>query len=73
MIDCGIARLARGGLAAAALIGRHQATVTVGGYRWRYCAHRSHRHRLRCWRWAAWDGYCTRHNTTCWDICEENR
>ncbi|MDX2550159.1 hypothetical protein [Streptomyces stelliscabiei] len=33
------------------------------------CNHRSHRLRLRCWRWFVYDGYCARHNDSCWGQC----
>ncbi|HEY9353649.1 MAG TPA: hypothetical protein VIP28_10375 [Nocardioides sp.] len=52
-----------------ALFGRHRRTAVVGGYHWRYCHHRSHRLRLRCWRWFIHDGYCARHNNSCWGNC----
>jgi len=52
------------------LFGRHRRTVVVGGLHWRYCSHRSHdRGKQSCWQWAAYDGYCTHHNTTCWGEC----
>jgi hypothetical protein len=55
----------------AVLHGRHRRTAVVGGYHWRYCGHRSHRLRLPCWRWHIHDGYCTRHNLSCWSNCPE--
>lgn len=58
-------------LAHVRLAGRHHRTVAVGGYHWKYCAHRSHRLALPCWRWFRHDGYCTRHNTSCWTACPE--
>lgn len=36
---------------------------------WRRCLHRSHRLRLRCWRGFLRDGYCTRHNRSCYWVC----
>lgn len=56
----------------AALAGRHHTTVVIGGLHWRYCGHRSHRLRLRCWRWHIHDGYCARHNASCWSNCPED-
>lgn len=53
------------------LAGRHRRTVAVGGYYWKYCVHRSHRLALPCWRWFAADGYCARHNASCWAACPE--
>ncbi|MFJ2007040.1 hypothetical protein [Streptomyces chartreusis] len=58
-------------LAHLALFSRHRHTVIVGGYHWGYCSHRSHRLRLPCWRFSRWDGYCTRHNNSCWGYCGE--
>jgi hypothetical protein len=58
-------------LAHLALLGRHRTTRIIGGYHWRYCAHRSHRMRLPCWRWFIYDGYCARHNASCWSACPE--
>lgn len=56
-------------LAHVALIGRHRRTAVIGGLHWRYCSHRSHRLGLPCWRWFIHDGYCARHNSTCWGDC----
>jgi hypothetical protein len=33
------------------------------------CHHRSHRLRLRCWRTRTYDGFCGRHNDTCFSHC----
>lgn len=51
------------------LIGRHHKEVWIGGYRWKYCGHRSHWRRIRCRRWFHHDGYCGRHNESCWGGC----
>lgn len=37
-----------------------------GGY-WRRCGHRSHRLSLRCYRGFTYDGYCGKHNETCFN------
>lgn len=58
-------------LAHVRLFGRHRRTVVVGGYHWRYCHHRSHRLSLPCWRWFIYDGYCARHNDSCWGSCRK--
>ncbi|WP_395109802.1 hypothetical protein [Actinomadura sp. SCN-SB] len=39
-----------------------------GGYH-RLCVHRSHRLRLPCYRGLTYDGLCTKHNRTCFNIC----
>jgi hypothetical protein len=39
-----------------------------GTYR---CRHRSHRARLRCCRYWLMDGYCGKHNLTCYLGCDE--
>lgn len=40
-----------------------------GGY-WRRCVHRSHRLGVPCWRGFAYDGYCGKHNESCFNhIC----
>lgn len=36
------------------------------GY-YRRCLHRSHRLRLRCYRGFVYDGFCYRHNETCFN------
>lgn len=36
----------------------------------RRCVHRSHLLRLRCWRRKVWDGYCNKHNNSCWGECQ---
>lgn len=61
--------IALGIAAHVALLGHHRKTAIVGGYHWRYCTHRSHRLGLPCWRWFIHDGYCRKHNTTCWSHC----
>lgn len=38
------------------------------GY-FRLCSHRSHRLRLPCFRGFVSDGYCARHNDTCFHTC----
>jgi hypothetical protein len=38
------------------------------GY-WRRCEHRSHRLGLRCYRGFTYDGYCSKHNGTCFNGC----
>lgn len=53
------------------LLGRHGRTAAVGGWRWTYCPHRSHRRHLRCWRWILHGGLCGYHGMTCWDTCRE--
>ncbi|MEJ8671902.1 hypothetical protein WKI71_36720 [Streptomyces sp. MS1.AVA.1] len=58
-------------LAHVALLGRHRRTTIVGGYHWQYCGHRSHRRGLPCWRWSQWDGFCVRHNRSCWTYCHK--
>jgi hypothetical protein len=55
------------------LLGRHRRDVMIGGIYWRYCGHRSHRWGIPCWRWFFYDGYCFRHNSTCYTDCPENR
>src|SRR5688572_11559598 len=32
-----------------------------------FCRHRSHRLNLPCWRWFTYDGFCAKHNNTCWN------
>lgn len=59
----------RGLLAHLWLFGRHGLTAWIDGFYWRYCAHRSHRWRLKCWRWEWHDGYCGKHNGSCWGEC----
>lgn len=39
------------------------------GY-YRRCYHRSHRLRLRCYRGMTYDGYCSKHNGTCFNAHE---
>lgn len=56
-------------LARIALLGRHHASVNIGGLHWRYCGHRSHALGLACWRWSIYDDQCTKHNTTCYSSC----
>ena len=56
-------------LAHLTLAGSHHHTAILGDRYWRYCTHRSHRTRLPCWRWAARDTYCPRHDTRCWPRC----
>jgi len=36
------------------------------GY-WRRCAHRSHHRHLSCWRGQVYDGYCGKHNQSCFN------
>jgi len=56
-------------LAHIALRGRHCHEVVINGLHWRYCTHRSHRLRLWCWRWFVYDGYCDKHNESCYSHC----
>jgi hypothetical protein len=37
---------------------------------YRTCSHRSHRLRLKCWRWYTADGFCAWHNSSCWYSCD---
>lgn len=53
------------------LHGRHRRQVTIGGLSWKYCVHRSHRLSLWCWRFFVYDGYCDRHNESCYYRCPE--
>ena len=39
------------------------------GY-WRLCGHRSHRLRLRCYRGFTYDGYCGKHNASCFNAVD---
>lgn len=55
------------------LFGRHGRSVVVLGCHYRYCGHRSHRRGRRCWRWHNYDGYCLKHNATCWDVCTDDK
>lgn len=55
------------------LMGRHRRKTVVFGLTWGYCLHWSHRWTLPCWRWAVYDGYCGKHNTSCYAICEYRR
>lgn len=51
---------------------RHQGQDTVvDGMHFKYCTHRSHRSRLWCWRFSDYDGYCARHNQSCYSSCPE--
>lgn len=52
-------------LAHLALRGHRTHTAIAGGGYWTYCAHRSHRAWLFCWRWHR-DGRCVRHDRSCW-------
>jgi hypothetical protein len=54
------------------LFGRHRTIIRVGGWYWQYCNHHSHRWGWPCWRWHQWDGYCRKHNDTCWDVCDDD-
>lgn len=36
----------------------------------RRCHHRSHVLRLPCFRAFVWDGYCFKHNDSCWMECK---
>jgi hypothetical protein len=36
------------------------------GY-WRRCTHRSHRLGLICWRGFTYDGFCSKHNGSCFN------
>lgn len=40
-----------------------------GGY-YRLCGHSSHRIGLPCFRGFVYDGYCSKHNDTCFHTCE---
>ena len=51
------------------LLGRHHTTVTVGGLTWGYCSHVHPRTGSYCWLWRDYDGYCQKHNASCWDTC----
>lgn len=59
-------------LAHLTLFGRHHTTVTVFGYHFTYCHHRSHILGLRCWRFMFWEGRCIRHANSCPDLCPED-
>jgi hypothetical protein len=51
------------------LLLRRRRPFILAGIYWCYCSHRSHDRGLRCYRWTAYDGYCTRHNATCYFSC----
>lgn len=53
-------------LARLSLLWRHNREVVLFGFHWKYCNHRSHVLNLRCWRWFNYDGFCVKHNGTCW-------
>lgn len=51
---------------------RYARTPWHAFWRWRHgypvvCIHLSHRLRLPCLRWLAYDGYCQKHNATCFN------
>lgn len=48
---------------------RRRKPFYLGGLYWAFCGHRSHRYGLRCWRWFCYDGYCSKHNVTCYGGC----
>lgn len=54
---------------AIAVVRRRKPFMMFGVY-WTFCCHRSHHRRLRCWRWFQYDGYCARHNRTCYSACK---
>lgn len=56
-------------LAHLSLFGRHFRRVTVLGTTYRYCVHISHHRGLKCYRWVIHDGYCSKHNSTCYINC----
>ncbi len=51
------------------LRGRRNKTVYVGGLFWRLCNHRSHGWGFKCRRWHVYDGFCARHNMSCFSGC----
>lgn len=55
------------------LLGRHHRTAVIFGLHYRYCIHRSHGRRWPCWRWNAYDSFCTRHNRSCYTDCPTSR
>lgn len=55
------------------LAARHSKSVWVNGMRWEYCCHRSHYYGFTCWTWSDYDGFCARHNRSCYTECETDK
>jgi len=49
---------------------RRRRPFMFNGVWWSFCAHRSHRVGARCWRWFVYDGYCHKHNGSCYGGCK---
>lgn len=49
------------------------AHVNVLKIRDQRCLHQSHRWMLSCWRWRTYDGFCAKHNRTCYIRCHQGR